>query len=503
MSTFGSLVERSLDPSAGLEFADRVDAQTIALADLITDGELDNPGFAIGLELEVYAVDDANRLAPLPPEVFTACAKELGVHNAELNTPATAFDAGGIDAQLDALIAAVEDARAAFAAADRRLVMDGMWTVGPPGGARAYLEAMTERDGVPVATHMRENPRYAALDRDVVARAGGEVTVAVPGATLTLPSIIAESLTTSIQPHLQVPTAAELPTYYNVALRTMAPILALSTNSPFLPYDLYDADADPAAVVDATHHELRIAVFEQSINTGDAKVRFPGDIDDAADIVHRVRDDATRAPFCREWVDDTDPIDFRDHFWELDHKRGTYWRWLRGIAGGQPVDPGSEQNLRIEYRPLPTQPTLEENVALQLYVTGAIRGLVDRGHPITKLPWEAAHDSFYRVARDGRGAEIAWVRADGARTADQSVIYDELTEAALDGLTTAGLSRDLAAAHIRPVTDRIAGGMTPSEWKLDRVREGLDAGATLPEAIERMQYAYIVNADSGKPVTRW
>ena len=114
MSTFGSLVERSLDPSAGLEFADRVDAQTIALADLITDGELDNPGFAIGLELEVYAVDDANRLAPLPPEVFTACAKELGVHNAELNTPATAFDAGGIDAQLDALIAAVEDARAAF-----------------------------------------------------------------------------------------------------------------------------------------------------------------------------------------------------------------------------------------------------------------------------------------------------------------------------------------------------------------------------------------------------
>ncbi|PNW65587.1 UNVERIFIED_CONTAM: hypothetical protein BEN50_22140 [Euhalothece sp. KZN 001] len=216
-----------------------------------------------------------------------------------------------------------------------------------------------------------------------------------------------------------------------------------------------------------------------------------------------MRDDATRAPFCREWVDDTDPIDFRDHFWELDHKRGTYWRWLRGIAGGQPVDPGSEQNLRIEYRPLPTQPTLEENVALQLYVTGAIRGLVDRGHPITKLPWEAAHDSFYRVARDGRGAEIAWVRADGARTADQSVIYDELTEAALDGLTTAGLSRDLAAAHIRPVTDRIAGGMTPSEWKLDRVREGLDAGATLPEAIERMQYAYIVNADSGKPVTRW
>jgi len=503
MSDFGATVERSLDPTAGLEFADRVDSQTIALGDLIDAGELDNPGFALGLELEVYAVDDANRLAPLPETVFSACAKELGVHNAELNTRATAFDADGIDAQLDALIAAVAAARAAFEAADRRLVMDGMWTVGPPGGARAYLEAMTERDGIPVATHMRENARYAALDRDIVGRAGGEVTVAVPGVTLTLPSIIAESLTTSIQPHLQVPTAAELPVYYNTALRTMAPVLALSSNSPFLPYDLYEADADPMGVVEATHHELRIAVFEQSINTGDAKVRFPGDIDDAADIVRRVRDDATRAPFCREWVDEADPADFRDRFWELDHKRGTYWRWLRGIAGGQPVDPGSEQNLRIEYRPLPTQPTLEENVALQLYVAGAIRGLVADAHPITALPWDAAHDSFYAVARDGRAAEIAWVLADGTRTTDQTRIFAELTEAALTGLTAAGLSRELAAAHIRPITERIEGGMTPSEWKIDRVREGLAAGATLPEAIERMQHAYIVNADSGKPITRW
>ena len=142
-------------------------------------------------------------------------------------------------------------------------------------------------------------------------------------------------------------------------------------------------------------------------------------------------------------------------------------------------------------------------MALQLYVAGAIRGLVAREHPIATLPWEEAHDSFYAVARDGRDAEIAWVRADGAHTTDQAVIYDELTEAALAGLIDAGLSRGLATAHIRPVTDRVAGGMTPSEWKLDRVREGLDAGATLPEAIERMQYAYIVNADSGKPVTRW
>jgi hypothetical protein len=351
---------------------------------------------------------------------------------------------------------------------------------------------------------MRHHPRYVALDNEILERSGGRITVDVPGADLSYPTILAESLATSIQPHLQIPDADDFPAYFNAALRTAGPILALSSNSPFLPADCYE---DDPAVIASTPHELRIHVFEKSINAGApreaGKVRFPTDIDHATDVVDRVVADETCAPILADDKADADADDYRSTIPEYDHKRGVNWRWVRGVIGGQPV--GTEPDgasLRIEYRPLPTQPTVRDTVSVQVLVVGLLRGLVDADHPLTDLPWTAARDCFYDAVAEGPDADLAWVTADGERTADPDTVYDEVFAFARRGLRDAGLDDDTIDAYLDPV-ERRRDGPVPSAWKKARVREAVDDGATLPEAIEAMQRDYLDRAGGETVFVDW
>lgn len=497
MTDIVDLVERSLSVETAETFDERVAAQADSLRTAIANGDLDNHDFSIGLEVEVYAIEDGDgdrsRLAELPEAVFeSAAGKELGVHNAELNTDPDVFSESGLERQAKRLEDALASARAAARDSNTHVVLDAMWTLAPTEGSGPYLSAVEDRAGVVVAENMRPDPRYLAIDNDCLRAAGGAIPFDAPGVAREFPSMLFESLATSIQPHLQVPDADAVPAYFNAAIRTLGPVLALSTNSPFLPPDLYTDVDDPAALLEETHHELRIAVFEQSVNqTPSDKVRVPTDIATPEATVDGVVADDRCAPFLREWLADDERDTFADSLWEFDHKRGTYWRWVRCVAGGDTVDGAcDERSLRIEYRPLPTQPTVRDVVALQALVGGLLRGLVAADHPITALPWEAAETSFYSAAQDGLTADLAWVTADGERTTDSDVIFGELFEYASRGLAAAGLSEDSIEHHLAPLEARVAAGMTPSAWKIERVREELVAGQSLEAAIRSMQRTY-------------
>jgi len=499
-------VERSNDPEVRAEFDRRVRAQAERIRDDIRSGRLDTDEFAIGMELEAYAADGEGRLAPIPERVFERgeCAKELGVHNFEVNSAATVFDAAGVAEQSDRIGASVDAATAALADEELAPVLDAMWTIPPAAGTDAYLGTVEKRDGVTVATNMRHHPRYVALDNEILERSGGEITLDTPGARLAYPTILAESLATSIQPHLQIPDARSFPDYFNAALRTTGPILALSTNSPFLPADCYDDDPD---VISATPHEHRIHVFEESINAGaprsEGKVRFPSDLDRATDVVDRVVADETYAPVLADGDDDGDASPYRATLREYDHKRGVHWRWVRGVVGGQPV--GTERDgasLRIEYRPLPTQPTVDDTVSLQVLVVGLLRGLVTTDHPLTELPWTAARDCFYDAVDRGPDADLAWVTAEGERTADPETVYDEVFAVARHGLRDAGLDDEVVDGYLDPI-ERRRDGTVPSAWKKARVREAVADGASLPEAIEVMQREYIERAGGETVFVDW
>jgi len=509
------LVRRSLSPETATTFRDRLDDQADWLRTAIEDGRMDNADFAVGLELEAYAVADGYttdpRLARLPEAVFEepAANKELGLHNVEINTEPTLLSGAGLAAQADEIRERTAATRAAAAEYDREIVLDAMWTLPPSDGSAAYLSATTERDGVVFADNMRQYPRYVAIDNDAIRHAGGEIPFSVPCVEATFPSILFESLATSIQPHLQIPSADNFPDYYNTAIRTLGPVLALSTNSPFLPADYYDLaenDSDDLeTLVAETPHELRIEVFEQSVNqTEHAKVRVPGDIETTTDVVDRVLADDPYAPFLREWVTDTDRETIADRLWEFTHKRGTYWRWLRCVVGGDDIDDDNDtHSLRIEYRPIPTQPTVTDILGLQALVAGAICGLVDADHPIQSLPWADAEESFYAATADGIDAELAWVTADGERTTDSDEIFSELFEYARRGLDTAGVSSDAIDDYLAPIEARVEAGVTPSAWKKNQVRDRLADGDDLPAAIEGMQRDYLQRARDTDSFAEW
>ena len=506
-------VQRALDADTRETFDQRVREQAAALRAAIENGEFDGEGFAVGLEVECYGVDDDGRLATLPDALFGSPGRtrEIGRHNVECNSTPQPFDPEGIAAQASELRTAISGLREDAAAGNdaRRIIADGMWTIPPAEGSHAYLGAVSEADGIVIADNMQPKPRYHAIDNALLDHAGGSIPLPVPGTTASFPTILVESLTTSIQPHLQIPDPAGFPAAFNAAIRTLGPVLALSTNSPFLPTDCYTAVDDPERLVERTPHELRVPVFEGAVNSaGQQKAGCPQDIDAPTDIVDRVVDDWTCGPFLREWEgegDDGDP------YWEFRHKYGTYWRWVRGIVGGdasRSVDDASAETttggaLRIEYRPLPTQPTVDDILALHWLVVGLLRGIVAADHPLTELAWNDAEESFDNAVDSGLDAELHWVTADGEQTADHDVIYDELFGLAERGLREQGLSAADAADRIAPIRARWDASTTPSQWKKARVREALDDGASLAGAIESMQRDYYERSQRGEPFAEW
>lgn len=487
------------------EFERRVDDQAARLAEHLRAGRLDSPGFGLGIELEVYAIDDAGRLTAAPDALFEGgCERELGRHNAELHTRPDPFGGEGLAAQAESLRRNYREARRVARREGRDIVLDAMWTVPPPEGTHAYLADVRESGGVTVAENMTPSPRYCAIDNDILRRTGGTVGLSVPGVDREFPSILFESLTSSIQPHVQIPEAGAFPRYYNAAVRTLGPVLALATNSPLLPPDLYDVD-DPYRLLEETHHELRIPVFEESINAAWEKVRVPGGIESPADTIDRLVADPTCAPFLREWIVEGDRESFADRFWELDHKRGTYWRWVRTVIGGQPVGEGDRRSMRIEYRPLPTQPTIADNVGFQCLVAGLLRGLVAVDHPLAASTFDrdVVERSFYEAVERGLDAEFAWITRDGERTSDRSVIYEEVFDLARRGLREGGVSEGIAEEYLAPIEARWRERTTPSRWKLARVRDHLDAGKGFEAAVREMQAEYVRRSRADEPFVRW
>ncbi|CAI48628.1 UCP012666 family protein [Natronomonas pharaonis DSM 2160] len=467
------------------EFASRVEAEKEVLRGEIEDGTFDNPQAIVGLEYEFYAVDaETDALMRVPRRLleYIGFEKELGLHNAELSTTPQPLSEYGLRAQEAEVQAKLDAAETEVNREGMALVSDGLWTVPPVGEtAAAYLTDSIEEDGMRMAANMSRAVRYHAMANTEYAP---ELQLDAPHVSLSSETVMPESLITSIQPHYQVPHAHDLPTYFRYALRVAGPLLAVAVNSPFFPPDLYDADGE--TVLDDCWMENRVPVFESVLNPADErKVSFPKDIDSVDEALDRIAADETVVPA------DVDPEGrFDDEFAHFRHKHGSFWRWVRPVFGGPTR---TSANARIEFRPLPGQPTVRDTISLLAVFAGLMESLPRREHPIYHQDWATAEENFYRAVRDGLAADIRWRTADGTETTDTEELYAELFEIARDGLELRGLDAEASNRYIQPLRERVDRRVTPARWKYEHVADAVADGEPFAQAVWGMQAEYIEN----------
>lgn len=467
-------------------FNDRVRNEGEVVKAELDAGTFDNDQNTIGLEYEFYAVDrNSAQLRRIPRNLLSSVGfeKELGLHNTELNSAVYPLNEQGVTALCQATGAKIAGFEQQAVADDIALVSDGMWTIGPEhSSAYEYLTETNERDGLLFAINVSNEGRYHSFANADWTKIGG--TISLPGVRLTADTAGPVSLTTSIQPHHQLKRAAELPEYHAYALRIAGPLLALAANSPFLPPELYD-DLSREVLLSESYAENRIPIYEDMMNpkNGAPKVKFPKDFATPAEAVDRIVADPVYVPA------DLDTSDaFDDQFAHFRYKHGSFWRWVRPVFEGKTPETA---NVRIEFRPLPAQPTVPDTVAFVVAVSGALTGLVETNHPVSELPWERAKANFYNAVRDGIDAEIAWVTADAEETASQKECFADLFSVTREGLRTHGFSESAIDRWLTPLETRAAEGITPAGWKRDQVAKRLDAGEAPTDAIYGMQREYI------------
>ena len=453
----------------------------------VRDGTFDNTEAIVGLELELYAVDARSgslRRVPRGLLELIGFEKELGLHNAEMQTSPQPLNEYGLAAQEQELKANLAPALDRAQRENIRLVSDGLWTVPPMGEtATEYLCDSVEHDGIRIAANMSKSARYHAMANTDYPTG---MRIEAPHVSLSAHTVMPESLISSIQPHYQIPHAPDLPEYFRYALRVAGPLLALGVNAPFFPPDLYD-DADDADIVAGTWMENRITVFEDVLNAvGDEapdKVGFPPDFETVEDAIDDIVADDVIVP---KVVESSSRFD--DEFAHFRQKRGSYWRWVRPVFDGATR---SSANARIEFRPLPAQPTVRDAVSFEAVFAGLMAALPSAEHPVRAMDWETARENFYAASRDGLHADLTWITSDGTETDNIDRIYGELFEAAREGLEGKGLSTEAAHRYIRPLRERADRRVTPARWKHDHVAAAVDDNVPLAEAIWGMQSTYV------------
>ncbi|WP_222918957.1 hypothetical protein [Natrinema sp. SYSU A 869] len=481
-----------------IDFREQAQADAAVIKDAVEEGVFDNPQAIVGLEYEFYAVkadDCALRRVPRRLLELIGFEKELGLHNAEMTTSPQPLNGPGLAAQESEVKARLQTALDVTNSERMRLVSDAIWTLPPEGEETGtYLTDSVERttvapDGtertIRIATNMSDSARYHAMANTDQADSAG-MRIEAPHVSLQADTVMPESLITSIQPHYQVAHAPDLPENFNYALRVAGPLLALGVNSPFFPADLYDDEATAAEIIRDAWMEHRISVFENVLNdptTGEGKVRFPHDLETVDEAIDRVADDDTIVPM---------PVEsgerFDDQFHHFSRKHGTYWRWVRPVFGGPTR---SAANARIEFRPIPAQPTVRDSISFLAAFAGLMESLTRLEHPVIELDWEIARENFYAAMVDGLEADLTWITNDGKETTDSLALYEDLLAHAEDGLTNRGLSEEDAAKYLYPLRRRVRQEVTPASWKHEHVAAALEDGSALDEAIAAMQREYV------------
>lgn len=458
-------------------FEQRLGRETVLLRRWFEEQVFSDAVPVCGLELEAWLIDERASPAAMNQALMEQLndpmvVPELAKFNVELNVQPQSLSGRALSLLEQELQRTWKRCESVAAGLGARLVMTGI------------LPSVRQQDLT--LANMSEMKRYRALNEQVLRlREGQPLELDIHGSehlNILHRDVMLESAATSLQLHLKVGSDHAV-RYYNAAQIVSAPMVAASTNSPYLfGRELWE--------------ETRIPLFEQSVEVGGygGAARGP---------VRRVSFGTGYAKTsmfeCFEENQQHFPVLLPMAFDEpetamryLRLHNGTIWRWNRPLIG---FDDDGTPHLRIEHRVLSGGPTVIDCIANTAFFYGLVHALATCDTaPELGLPFATARDNFYAAAHDGLDAHITWL--DGNKRPLQSLLVDALLPLASHGLDLLEIDSKDRDRYLGIVRQRIVNGCTGSRWQRAWVaRHGSDMRLLTEAIYERQQ--------GGEPVHDW
>ncbi len=462
-----------------------------ALEQMLESGAIESDVRRIGVEQEMFLVDDEWQPAPKATEVLDRLddpriTHELALFNLEANLDPLPFGGDCLSRMEQGLREILEIVREAALEVGADVVLTGIL----PTLHKSHL----------TLENMTPEKRYYALNDGLNRLRGGAYKFYLKGVDELLvehDNVMLEAANTSFQVHFQV-GAEEFARLYNIALVAAAPVLAAAAGSPLL-------------FGKRLWRETRIALFQQSIDTRSARPEL--------------RDIKPRVHFGTHWVDDSvleiyreDIARFRvilgreieeDPLEELAEGRvprlqalqlhnSTVWRWNRpcyGISNGKP-------HLRIENRVLGSGPTLQDEIANAAFWFGLVSALAHAESDVRQsMDFDDAHANFVAAARLGLDSRLYWC-GKGETQGARQLITETLLPLAREGLEAGKLDQAEIDHYLGIISERVESKQTPAAWLLRSYARMKDRGSPL-ERLTALTAALAERERTGEPVHRW
>lgn len=445
----------------------------------------------IGAEQELYLVDEHWRPAPVVMEFLPLIndqhfTTEYAKFNTELNLDPYQFTGKALSKMELDLKTKLYKAEKAAQKIDAHIVQVGI------------LPTLRRQD---LGGHnVTPLPRYNMLTQVLQDIRGGLFEVHLRGTDelhLNQAHSLYEASNTSFQVHFQV-APDEFATYYNWSQALLAPLMAITGNSPLL-------------LGKRLWQETRIALFKQSIDIRTDAEHLRGDHPRVSfgnswiqnSVLDIYKEDIVNYPPLLQTTQLEEPLELLAQgkipkLRALSIHNGTVYRWNRacyGITNGKP-------HLRIENRIIPSGPTTVDQIANAAFWLGMMNGLPEKYKNIHQTTdFDYAKTNFIKAARYGLDTQFRWVELTKPISA-QELILDELLPIAKAGLEKANIDPKDIEKYLGIIQERTETGKTGAKWQL-RSFEKLKKEASPDEALVALTAGMHQRQRSGMPVHTW
>jgi hypothetical protein len=460
------------------------------LARMLNESRFDFERPMVGLEIELYLVDEELQPAMRNAEVLKAIANpsfqtELGRFNIEVNVAPRRLVGGGFSSFEQSVRKSLNDADPRARKVGCKLVMIGILP--------------TLRAEHVTLDSVSENTRYSLLDQQIFAARGEDLEIVIDGVErlhMISDTIMPEAACTSTQVHLQV-SPDDFAGYWNAAQAIAGVQVAVGANSPFL--------FGKALVA-----ESRIPLFEQSTDTRAEELKTQGVRPRVwfgerwiTSIFDLFEENSRYFPALLPISSDEDPVAVLDaggvpRLDELRLHNGTVYRWNRPVYD---ISDGSP-HLRVENRVLPAGPTVVDTMANAAFFAGLVRALANQDRPLwTQMSFQAANENFVAGIRGGIDAEVYWPEIGQVRVVE--LVVRKLLPLAAEGLRLWEVDEAEIGRLLDIIERRCLRAANGATWQTAEVAGRERSGESREDALRGMLAAYVDLMHTNEPVHTW